>query len=205
MLLLALLAATASTGTFAPEPDQKLVCADPWEQAEGDRLRLAARASAGATFGPARHVGSTPAFNFGDGDELYEYRVEPTPANVAALLAAELTWSNEAIDLAAQCDVPDALVNEVRERMRQDAAEMADLIRDLPQMARRLAELDPSSAEAGRMLLRAWGAGQGGPGCGVSLVRPRSPEVRDPRRHLLHQETQALVVPAGVVGVRGDR
>src|SRR5262245_50674903 len=44
----------------------------------------------------------------------------------------------------------------------------------------------------------------------LACTRPRVssiglPEVLDPRRDLLHQQAQALVVPAGVVGVRRDR
>ena len=78
------------------------------------RLRLAFRFTPGAAFGPSRQVGE---FYYGQPDgaiDYYECPVEPSPANVTALLATDFPWTPAAAGLAASYRTDPAAVARVR-------------------------------------------------------------------------------------------
>src|SRR6266566_1117836 len=81
---------------------------------EAARLRLAFRQTPGSVCGKARKVGE---FYYGQPEgavDYYECPVEPSPANVAALLATGFPWAADAAELAARYGVDPALVARIR-------------------------------------------------------------------------------------------
>jgi hypothetical protein len=93
---------------------------DPEEMPLGTQLDLAFRASLGAEIRERIQVGHENLTGlFEDDYEWYEWRVNPTQANVAALRAVGLAWDDDARRLADQLLVREEVVDEVRQTMRR--------------------------------------------------------------------------------------
>jgi hypothetical protein len=122
---------------------------DPEEMPLGTQLALAFQASPGAEMGAQIHAGHENLTGLLEDDyEWYECRVNPTQANVAALRAVGLAWDDGARQLADQFPVPDEVVDEVRQAMRQLAQQdLRDLQRIMGQHSVSAGDEVPSSGE----------------------------------------------------------
>ena len=110
---------------------------------EAARIRLVFRHTPGSVCGKPQKVGE---FYYGQPEgavDYYECPVEPSPANVAALLATGFAWAADAAELAARYPVDPALVARIRADV--DAAHQNN-VRKMRECRERLDKGDRSEA-----------------------------------------------------------